>query len=118
MFYNAFVLLDGQCLLDNLDNQYTELMQSLLTGVDDDAVVLPFPMVREVFFNSVDVKTARDLYDKHWSRQPMQPLRDKVDMKKFFSLQVPKSYLNCTEDIALPPGAETGWCVCLIGMGD
>jgi hypothetical protein len=29
-------------------------------------------------------------------------------MKKFYSLEIPRSYLNCTEDIALPPG-EWGW---------
>ena len=33
---------------------------------------------------------------------------DKLDLKKFYALDIPKSYLNCTEDTALPPG-EFGW---------
>ena len=42
------------------------------------------------------------------SPEPYQPYRDKLDMKKFYALDIPKSFLNCTEDIALPPG-EWGW---------
>ncbi len=33
---------------------------------------------------------------------------DESHLKKFYSLEIPKSYINCTEDIALPPG-EWGW---------
>ncbi len=37
--------------------------------------------------------------------EAFQPIIDKLDMKKFYSLrQIPKSYLNCTEDISLPQG--------------
>jgi hypothetical protein len=26
-----------------------------------------------------------------------------LDLRKFYTLQTPRSYLSCTEDIALPP---------------
>ena len=42
-----------------------------------------------------------------WTRGD-QPFIDKLDLKKFYSLQTPRSYINCTEDTALPPG-EWGW---------
>ena len=60
------------------------------------------------------------------SPEPYQPFVDKLDMKKFYALDIPKSYLNCTEDIApaarrmglasthvfaarfVPPGANAG----------
>jgi hypothetical protein len=41
--------------------------------------------------------------------EPYQPLIDKLDLKKFQTLQTPRSYINCTEDIALPPGPDWGW---------
>ena len=37
-----------------------------------------------------------------------QPSKGEVDLIKFYSLDIPKSYINCTEDMALPPG-EWGW---------
>ena len=42
------------------------------------------------------------------SPEPYQPFCDKLDMEPFHALDIPKSFLNCTEDIALPPG-EWGW---------
>lgn len=42
------------------------------------------------------------------SPEPYRLFTDKLDLKKFYSLEIPRSYLNCTEDIALPPG-EWGW---------
>ena len=34
---------------------------------------------------------------------------DKLDLGAFYASQIPRSYLNCTEDIAMPPGEEWGW---------
>ena len=109
VFYNAFVLLDGQCLLDENPPHYVELVEQLLQASNDDSFILPFEICREAFFNSVDYERAKALWEAHFLPQPAQPFRDVLDLKKFFSLDIPKSYLNCTEDIALPPGPESGW---------
>jgi hypothetical protein len=42
------------------------------------------------------------------SAEPFQPFVDKLELTRFFELDIPKSFLNATEDIALPPG-EWGW---------
>lgn len=109
VFYNAFVLLDGQCLLDENPPHYRQLAEALSAASDDQSFMLPFEICREAFFNSVDLATARSLWETHFSPQPIQPFRDKLDLSKFFGLDLACSYLNCTEDIALPPGPEFGW---------
>ena len=109
VFQNAFVLLDGQSMLDENPPHYVPLMEKLVSESNDDSFTLPFEICREAFFNSVDLETARNLWKECFSPQPIQPFRDKLDLKKFYSLEIPKSYLNCTEDIALPPGPEHGW---------
>ena len=38
----------------------------------------------------------------------MQPFRDRLDLKKFHSLPIPKSFLLCTEDIRVPM-PELSW---------
>ncbi|WP_242054106.1 salicylate esterase [Nostoc sp. FACHB-888] len=43
-----------------------------------------------------------------FSPEPYQPWIDKLDLRQFYSLPIPKSYLYCTEDTALPQG-EWGW---------
>ena len=55
---------------------------------------------------SADEALAKSAYDS-LSPEPYQPFLDKLDLTRFYATQIPKSYLNCTEDIALPPGE---WC--------
>jgi hypothetical protein len=53
--------------------------------------------------NTASLKEAKEVYSKI-TPEPASPLFQKLDLKKFYSLQVPKSYINLTEDIAMPPG--------------
>lgn len=103
VFLNAFVLRDGHCLLDEIPPDHRVLFDRLAREFPDDTVMLPFPIWREAFINDADLELAQQTYAL-LSPEPCQPLRDKLDRKKFYSLEIPKSYINCTEDVALPPG--------------
>ena len=107
IFWNAFVCEDGNSLLDEVPGYYQALFDELVTQSSDGTVTLPFPIWREAFINDADLELAQSAYAR-LSPEPYQPFRDKLDMKPFYALDLPKSFLNCTEDIALPPG-EWGW---------
>ncbi len=107
VYWNAFVPADGQSLNDNVPAHYRELFDGIAAASSDDTVMLPFPIWREAFINDADLETAERTY-KSLSSEPYQPFRDKLDLKKFYALQTPRSYINCTEDTALPQG-EWGW---------
>ena len=107
VYWNAFVPADGQSLNDNVPPHYSELFDGIAAASSDDTVMLPFPIWREAFINDADLHTAERTYKSLFS-EPYQPFRDKLDLKKFYALQTPRSYINCTEDTALPPG-EWGW---------
>jgi len=107
VFLNAFVLKDGNSLMDESPPHYVELFERLSQESADYTVMIPFPIWRESFVNDADIETAKWTYAQ-LSPEPYQPCTDKLDLKKFYSLQTPRSFINCTEDIALPPG-EWGW---------
>lgn len=107
IFWNAFVLHDGECLNDNVPVHYCALFDHLAKASPDFTVMLPFAIWREAFINDADLELAQWSYEQ-LSPEPYQPFLDTLDMKKFYSLEIPKSYLNCTEDTALPQG-EWGW---------
>jgi hypothetical protein len=44
-----------------------------------------------------------------WHDGSMQPLLDKLDLAAFYASQIPRSYLNCTEDNAMPHGEQFSW---------
>ena len=107
VFWNAFVCEDGNSLMDEVPSHYHELFDELVKESSDYTIVLPFPIWRDAFINDADLALAQSAYAR-LSPEPYQPYCDKLDMKKFYALDIPKSFLNCTEDIALPPG-EWGW---------
>jgi len=107
VFQNAFVLRDGHSLLDEVQPETAAIFDELGRQSSDNSMMIPFPVWRETFVNDADFETAERLYAL-LSPTPLQPCKDPLDMKKFYALQTPRSYINCTEDIALPPG-EWGW---------
>lgn len=112
VFWNAFVLENGQSLMDAVPPHYQALFNSLAAASSDNTVMLPFPIWREAFVNDADAATAQASYET-LSPEPFQPLSARLDLTKFYELvgsgQVACSYINCTEDTALPQGPETGW---------
>lgn len=102
VFYNAFVVLDGQSLDENTPPHY-QAMFAQLTQPDGGRLPPPFPLFRDAFCGDADLPTAQKIFDM-CSPTPQRSQNDKNALPNFFSLQIPKSYLNCMEDIGLPPG--------------
>jgi pimeloyl-ACP methyl ester carboxylesterase len=107
IFWSAFVLNDGESMNDAVPPPYRALFQSLAQASSDDTIMLPFPIWREAFINDGDLALAQATYEQ-LSPEPYQQIIEKLDLHAFSTLQIPKSYLNGTEDSALPQG-EWGW---------
>ena len=69
--------------------------------------MLPFDIWRDFYINDGDLNSARLTYEQ-LSPAPYRQLTDRLDLKKFYSLNTPRSYVLATEDILMPPG-EWGW---------
>jgi pimeloyl-ACP methyl ester carboxylesterase len=107
VFQNGFVVRNGFSVMDESPPQTAALFERMALESPDHAFLLPFPVWRDAFINDGDLEMAKWSYAQ-LSPEPLQPSKDKLDLRKFYSLEIPKSYINCTEDIALPPG-EYGW---------
>ena len=108
IFFDAFVLNDEESLRDNVPLHLQTLLDELVRESNDQMMVIPFEMWREAFLNDADLELARSSYAR-LSPEPYQPWIDKLDLKQFYSLPIPKSYLYCTEDNVLPQGEQWGW---------
>ena len=101
------MLNDGERVIDTVPPHFRELFEELAAASSDNTVLMPFPIWRESFMNDADLGLARGSYET-LSPQPYQQIIEPLDLKKFYTLDIPRSYLFGTEDIALPPG-EWGW---------
>jgi hypothetical protein len=71
------------------------------------SVMLPFSIWREAFINDADLDVARASYEQ-LSPEPYQQMIEPLDLRKFYTLDTPRSYLTGAEGIALPPGEWGG----------
>lgn len=108
VFMNAFVLGDGEAVADQLPPQVQQLFDGLRKASKDDTIMLPWAVFREQFVNLADLALARKLYAEV-RPEPAKPAFEKLDLKKFYALQTPRSYLYMTQDNVLPQGEGFGW---------
>jgi pimeloyl-ACP methyl ester carboxylesterase len=100
VYWNAFVPNDGESLNDLAPPLHREAFEK---GVQPDGgFMLPFEIWRENFLNDAPLELARSTYEK-LNSQPWGTLNDPIRLSKNpAEMDIPKSYLNCTEDIAMP----------------
>jgi pimeloyl-ACP methyl ester carboxylesterase len=112
VFWNAFVLEDGECLNDNTPPHYRSMFDGIAASSPDKMVMLPFPVWREAFMNDADLEQATAAYEK-LSPEFYGLFTARPPMRDFYNLihsgRIGCSYINCTDDIALPQTEEWGW---------
>lgn len=107
VFWNAFVPRAGHSVMDDLPAHYRTMLSGSAVDGQPRVSTLPYPVWREMFINDADAELARTAYES-LVPEPVQPGEDPLELSRFYQSTLPRSYLNCTEDIALPPG-EWGW---------
>ncbi|WP_441260375.1 alpha/beta fold hydrolase [Bradyrhizobium sp. 521_C7_N1_3] len=100
VFWNAFVPEKRHSLNDEVPPHYRKMFADISAASLDRSVMLPYPIWREAFISDADEALARSAYET-LSSEPYQPFLDKLDLERFYATQLPKSYLNCTEDIVM-----------------
>ena len=100
VYWSAFVPNNGESLNDMVPPSYVELFAQLEQA--DGSVSLPFPIWREGFINDASLELAQTAYDK-LNPHPYKTLKDAITLSTNpADMQIPKSYINATEDTALP----------------
>ena len=108
VFWDAFILKDGESVADELSPQTRQGFEQLRAGSKDDTIMLPFPLFRDLFVNTATLEEAKRMY-AGVTPEPAKPLFEKLDLKAFYALPTPKSYVYFYQDNALPQGEGYGW---------
>lgn len=101
VFFNAFVPLNGECLLDMVPPHYAAQFEEA-AAQNGQEVTLPFPVWREAFINDASFEQAKATYDD-LNPHPYLTFTTRVTLKsQLAEMDVGKSYVNCQQDTALP----------------
>ena len=103
VFLDALIVEDGHCVFDELPSDYVAMFNQLAGTSSDDTMLIPWEIWRENFIQDAREPVARSLWEQ-LSPEPNQVNLDKLCLKQFYSLDIPKSFIHCRHDRALPPG--------------
>jgi pimeloyl-ACP methyl ester carboxylesterase len=102
VFLDALIVEDGQCVFDVLPSEYAALFNDLAKASSNDSMLIPWEIWRDNFIQDAPEPLARSLWEQ-LSPEPNQVNLDCLDLKRFYSLSIPSSFIHCRNDRALPP---------------
>ena len=99
IWYMAFVLADGECLLDTCPPEFSTIVPEIN---DNRYPIPPHGVVRARWMQDMTAEQqTADL--ERWQPQPLRSFTDKADLKRFYKdpriKQIPKSYINGVKDM-------------------
>src|SRR5215467_10725551 len=103
VFVDALVLANNDCVFDNLPADYVALFNTLAKASSDNTMLIPWEIWRDGFMQDAPESEARWIWEQ-LSPEPNQVNLDKLDLNRFYSLAIPKRFIYCRQDKALPPG--------------
>ena len=103
IFLDALIIEDGHCVFDELPTEYVALFNDLARESSDNTMLIPWEVWRDNFIQDAPEPGARSLWEQ-LSPEPNQVNLDRLDLKRFYSLAIPRSFIYCRQDKALPPG--------------
>jgi hypothetical protein len=107
IYVAGLVANDGEAAMDISSPEHRLILETLVADSTDNSVMLPFDVWRDLYINDGDLDVARFTYEQ-LTPAPYRQSTERLDLKKFHSLDTPRSYVLATEDIVMPPG-EWGW---------
>lgn len=106
IFLNAFIVGDGQRLVDSLPPDIQAMYQKIAAD-NNNVLPVPDPLVRQVLMPG-DSKAAQDMVIAQLVPQPYGYYLGKVNAAAFNKAGVRLGFLFAIDDLSLPPGAYRG----------
>ena len=111
VFLNGLILNDGQCVFDVLPHVFLEALKpkngnnppAEMDNTMQTLAPAPWETWRNNFIQDASETLARSTWE-NLSPEPNQVNLQKLDLKRFYGLTVPKSFIYCRQDRAMPPG--------------
>jgi len=102
VYLAAAVLADGQALISTLPPDRAELYRKAAAASPDNTISAPIETLKQLHFTDM-TDDEKDEWVRKMTPQPFAIFSDRVDLKRFYALRIPKTYILATQDKALVP---------------
>jgi pimeloyl-ACP methyl ester carboxylesterase len=100
---DALILEDNECVLDILPAEFAALVNHLAGASSDNTMLIPWEIWRDNLIQDAPESVARSIWEQ-LSPEPHQVNLDKLGLKRYYSLAIPKSFIYCRQDKAMGSG--------------
>lgn len=107
IFISAIIVRDKHSFVDEVPPDYAVVFTKIAKESPNNCVMVPWSVWRDSFIGDADETLAKSIYGK-LNPEPFAPMQEKISMRGFHQLDIPRSYIHCLDDVAFPPG-EWGW---------
>jgi len=101
VYIAAVVLEDGGSLLDGIAPERAALYRQAVES-EEKVVDLSLEQRRELHFTDLEGEQ-KEFYLRQMTPQPAVPFAERVSLKKFYGLNIPKTYILGTKDQSITP---------------
>lgn len=106
VYLAAVVPADGDALIDLLTKDRQKVLRGLAGKTDE--LFGPIDSLRAGYFTD-QTGEEQDFYLRQLTPQPFAAFQEKISLKRFYSLRIPKAYIMGLRDKALPPELTRGF---------
>jgi pimeloyl-ACP methyl ester carboxylesterase len=106
VYLAAVVPRDGDALIDLLVKERQENLRKLEGKADE--IYGPIPSLRPLYFTDLEGEI-KDYYIKKLTPQPLAVFFEKINLKRFYDLKIPRTYILGLRDHSLPPELTRGF---------
>jgi pimeloyl-ACP methyl ester carboxylesterase len=106
VYLAAVVPRDGDALIDLLVKERQEKLRNLEGKADE--IYGPIASLRPLYFTDLEGEI-KDHYIKKLTPQPLAVFFEKIHLKRFYDLKIPRTYILGLRDHSLPPELTRGF---------
>jgi pimeloyl-ACP methyl ester carboxylesterase len=103
VFVDALVLADHQSVFDTLPSDLVAEFNRLAAASADNTMLVPWDIWRDHFIQDAPEAVARMIWEL-LTPEPNGVNVEPLDLTRFYTLEIPKSYIVLRQDASLPPG--------------
>jgi pimeloyl-ACP methyl ester carboxylesterase len=107
VYLAAVVPCDGDALIDLLTKERQEKLRNLEGKASE--IYGPIDALRPLYFTDLPDSEEKESFLKQLTPQPLAAFFEKIPLKRFFNLKIPRTYVLGLRDKSLPPELTRGF---------
>lgn len=102
VYLAAYVLFDNESISDFASPDFLKLLSDIASKSEDNSTILPTDVVIQRYMNECSPEDIKWVLPR-LTPEPFAPVFEKVEMRRYYNLEIPRTYVAATRDRGVTP---------------